>query len=108
MPRSKIGELVRSQSHRERWSEVATACGFRAERAGFFGPAFPPAGMTVRRLVYSRQAYSNTSSPFYLPDGDVNTRAVWHRLQDIVSEQFGVNVLELKWDTHYIDDLNAD
>ncbi|QOV87771.1 acyl carrier protein [Humisphaera borealis] len=108
MPSSRIGDLVRKRSDRERWNDVATACGFRAEREGVFRPAFPPEGMTVRRLVYSRHDQGLATGSLYLPDGQVNTRAVWKRLLDIVGEQFGVKVLELKWDTDYINDLNAD
>jgi len=109
MPRSRIGELVRSNAARSRWNNVAAACNLEGEPRGLFLPGFPRPEMTVRQLIYAR-GFTDRVGPqlYYLPNGEVNTRAVWTRVQSIVSEQLGVNRDELKWDTHYIRDLNCD
>ncbi len=109
-PSSRIGDLVRTRVHRFEWNEVARACGLRKMYGGcFFTPAFPQPSMTLRDLIYSRiEGKDSKRQSFYRPNGAVNERLVWRRVQYIVGEQLGVDVNELKWDTHYINDLHAD
>jgi acyl carrier protein len=110
-PASRIGELVRSRVQRFGWNDAAMASGLRPEHIGVFSnpftPAFPPPQMTVRDLIYTRMGTSAKHQAFYLDNGEVNTHIVWRRVQRIVSERLGVGVDELKWDTRFIEDLNA-
>lgn len=108
LPSSRIGDLVSARADRERWNDLAIACGFLRERGSLFSPGFPAAGMTVRRLIHSRYEDGLAYGSLYLADGDVNTRAVWFRLRTIIVQQLGVEESELKWDTHYVNDLHID
>ena len=112
-PASRVGELVPPAADRGRWNDaVAAFCELRPEPfrlSAPLAPRFPPDGLTVRELIYTRTVPGALQQGmYYRPDGSVDEAAVWRKLVQIVTEQAGVKGSEVEWDTRYIEDLRLD
>ena len=105
-PSSLVSRLIPAEC-RHRWAGVAEEVGL-ARAYSFGGKAdvrFPAVFTTVRDLV--RQMTFPPPWDRLVRRGEFEDR-VWERVCAIVSEQLGVRIEELRPETHFINDLNAD
>lgn len=110
-PAARLGDLVPAGPARLRWDAVADQCGLDREPLYLSRPSrsrFPPEEMTVRNLIDTRTRHRRLGrGQWYRRNGEVDEAAVWRGVCAIVSKVFGARADDLKWDTHYIDDLFA-
>jgi acyl carrier protein len=97
-----LGELQPSLSGRE-WRKIADASGLRREPHQLFGLRTPPPQTPLRELIETR-----CKANWRRFDGTIDKDMVFQRIRQIVSDQLGVAIVEVKYETRYIEDLGAD
>jgi acyl carrier protein len=102
-PDRRIGDLLIDPADRKKWKKIAQRTHLPFARFDLLHPTafrLRNPDQTLRELIHSKGPGCYLRS-----DGSVCPEAVWRRILEIVSEQSGVPVDQLRAETHYIDDL---
>jgi hypothetical protein len=99
-PDNRIGDLMPTDAMRSKWKGIARRLRLPVPRFDVFHPfvvRFPPPQSKIRDLIHASGPASYLHS-----DGSVDPDAVWRCIKEIVAEQAGVSIDELRPETHYI------